>query len=194
LKCSFIMNTTRDCTCNRLFLVITMLRNLNMHIEIYLYSWSFDTTFFLEMAYILFIGYRSSILFCILCKPNISIGLHRCYIFSHELIITCIFLSMYGTGTCGQDPMLLPFFLKTFFHINNILQLSMYHCMTYTGADPGGGASPGARHPPPLKLEKIRFVYVKSWFFTRNTPSARRNFFKCAPPNLKSWIRPWYIQ
>ena len=62
-----------------------------------------------------------------------------------------------STGTCGQDPMLLPFFLfsfyyfflwdvdptpfffsffvfvwtSTFFHINNILQLSMYHCMTY---------------------------------------------------------------
>ena len=51
------------------------------------------------------------------------------------------------------------------------------------------------------KLEKIWFFGVKSWFFTRNTPtmfappSARRNFFKCAPPppppNLKSWIRPW---
>ena len=41
------------------------------------------------------------------------------------------------TGTCGQDPMLLTlfyflFFLaSTFCHINNILQLSMYHCMTY---------------------------------------------------------------
>ena len=46
MKCSFIMNTTRDCTCNCLFLVITMLRNLNMHIEIYLCSWSSDTTFF----------------------------------------------------------------------------------------------------------------------------------------------------
>ena len=38
--------------------------------------------------------------------------------------------------------------------------------------------------------------FVKSCFFTRNTPkmfaapSARRNFLKCAPPNLKSWIRP----
>jgi hypothetical protein len=52
------------------------------------------------------------------------------------------------------------------------------------------------RAPPPLKLEKIRFFGVKSWFFTRNTPkffappSARRKFFMCAPPNLKSWIRP----
>ena len=39
----------------------------------------------------------------------------------------------------------------------------------------------------PLKLEKILFFGVKSWFFTRNTPkmfapfSARRNFFKYAP-------------
>ena len=44
----------------------------------------------------------------------------------------------------------------------------------------------------PLKLEKIWFFGVNSWFFTRNTPkifaplSARRNSFKCAPPNLKS--------
>ena len=48
----------------------------------------------------------------------------------------------------------------------------------------------------PLHLEKIWFFCVKSWFFTRNTPkifappSVRRNFFKCVPPNLKSWIRP----
>ena len=46
----------------------------------------------------------------------------------------------------------------------------------------------GAHPPPPLKLEKIRFFGVKSWFFTRNTPtifappSARCNFSKCAPP------------
>ena len=39
------------------------------------------------------------------------------------------------------------------------------------------------RRAPPLKLEKIWFFGVKSWFFTRNTPniiappSARRNFF-----------------
>jgi hypothetical protein len=53
--------------------------------------------------------------------------------------------------------------------------------------------------PPSLKLETIWFFGVKSWFFTRNTPnifappSARRNFFKFAPPpNLKSWIHPCY--
>jgi hypothetical protein len=47
------------------------------------------------------------------------------------------------------------------------------------------------------------FVYIiivcPRAFLTRNTakmfapPSARRNFFKCAPPNLKSWIRPWCL-
>ena len=57
------------------------------------------------------------------------------------------------------------------------------------------GGSKGGRT---LKLEKIWFFGIKSWFFTRNTttifapPSARPNFFKCAlPPNLNSWIRPW---
>jgi hypothetical protein len=45
--------------------------------------------------------------------------------------------------------------------------------------------------------KRYDFFCVKWWFFTRNTPkmfappSARRNFLKCAPPNLKSWIRPW---
>ena len=49
------------------------------------------------------------------------------------------------------------------------------------GAHPAAGCAP-------LKLEKIWFFGVKSWFFTRNTPkifappSARRNIFKCAPP------------
>ena len=49
------------------------------------------------------------------------------------------------------------------------------------------GAHPGALPPTSLKLKKIWFVGVKSWFFTRNTPtifsppSARRNFFKYPP-------------
>jgi hypothetical protein len=54
------------------------------------------------------------------------------------------------------------------------------------GGSSGGG---GGAHPAhaPLKLEKIWFFGVKSWFFTRNTPtifafpSTRRNFFKCTP-------------
>jgi hypothetical protein len=52
---------------------------------------------------------------------------------------------------------------------------------------------------PPSAIGKNMIFWRKSWFFTRNTPnnfappSARRYFFKCAPSNLKSWIRPWYI-
>ena len=44
------------------------------------------------------------------------------------------------------------------------------------------------RSAPPLKLEKIWFFGIKSWFFTRNTPtifappSARHNFFYMHPP------------
>ena len=44
--------------------------------------------------------------------------------------------------------------------------------------------------------KKYYFFGVKSWFFTRNThkisvpPFAWCNFFKCAPPNFKSWILP----
>ena len=44
----------------------------------------------------------------------------------------------------------------------------------------------GGSRSAPLKLEKIRFFAVKSWFITRNTqtifapPSARCNVFKCA--------------
>ena len=60
-------------------------------------------------------------------------------------------------------------------------------CIIYnSGADPGGGDAPCAR-PPPKIGKKIWFFGVKSWFFRRNTPkifappSARRNFFKCAP-------------
>jgi hypothetical protein len=75
------------------------------------------------------------------------------------------------------------------------------HCMSllvnYHSFDSRRGSSGGRTRRPPLKLEKILFFGVKSWFFTRNTPtifappSARRNFFQCAPPNLKSWIRHW---
>ena len=48
----------------------------------------------------------------------------------------------------------------------------------------------------PLKLEKIRFFGIKSWFFTRNTPtnftppSVRRNFFKCVPPKWNPGSAP----
>jgi hypothetical protein len=85
------------------------------------------------------------------------------------------------------DQVTMPRWVPTGIHMHHDI------IKQYQGRIQGGGA-PGAR--PPLKLEKIWFFGVKSWFFTRNTqkyfapPSARRNFFKCAPPNLKSWIRP----
>ena len=73
-----------------------------------------------------------------------------------------------------------------------ILNINALHFMCR-----GGSMGGHTRHVSPLKLEKIWFLGVKSWFFTRNTskifvpPFARHNFFKCTPPNFKSWIRPW---
>ena len=51
------------------------------------------------------------------------------------------------------------------------LRWFMYDTLTspFTGADKGGWAR--RRRAPPLKLEKIWFFGVKSWFFTRNTPT-----------------------
>jgi hypothetical protein len=70
---------------------------------------------------------------------------------------------------------------------HNIYIYILYGCHLLLDVCRGG--SRGGVHPThaPLKLEKIWFFGVKSWFFTRNTPtifappSARRNFFKCAP-------------
>jgi Na+/melibiose symporter-like transporter len=88
------MNTTRDCTCNRLFLVITMLRNLNMHIEIYLCSWLFDSSFFSGMAYVYFIYriYEHPSCFAYYVNPTFRLVYIGVIFLSHELIITCIFI------------------------------------------------------------------------------------------------------
>ena len=66
------------------------------------------------------------------------------------------------------------------------------------GADPGGGGEQPARAPPKIGKNMI-FFFVKSWFFTRNTPkifappSARHNFFKCAPLTWNPGSAPvWY--
>ena len=62
-----------------------------------------------------------------------------------------------------------------------------------SGADPGGRTR---RAPPPLKLEKIWFFLRKIVIFHTKYPNNFRaslrsaQFSKCAPPNLKSWIRP----
>ena len=60
LKCRLIMNTTRDCTCNRLFFIITMLGNLNAHWNLFVQLIIWYRFFFSGMAYILFIGYMST--------------------------------------------------------------------------------------------------------------------------------------
>jgi hypothetical protein len=83
---------------------------------------------------------------------------------------------------------------QTAIYIWVIVWTPLIHCVGCGGGSGGGGEHPASA---PLKLEKMWLFGVKSWFFRRNTPtffappSARRNFFKCAPPNLKSWIRPW---
>ena len=59
-------------------------------------------------------------------------------------------------------------------------------CPRAQGRIQGGGAHPA--HPPPLKLEKVRFCLRKIVIFHTKypknfaPPSARRNFFKCDPP------------
>jgi hypothetical protein len=92
LKCSFIINTTHDCTCNRLFFVITMLRNLNMHIEIYLCSWSFDTVFLLSGIHFIYRIYEHASCFAYYLIPTFRLVYIGVIFFSHEFIITCIFI------------------------------------------------------------------------------------------------------
>jgi hypothetical protein len=125
--------------------------------------------------------------------------------------------------TQSENPYMICLFSSYYCQENTLYWVLTIFSRPYTGAGSGGAHPTRAR---PLKLEKIWFFGVKSWFFTRNTskmfalpsaiekiwffgvkswfftrnipkifapPSARRNFFKCAPPNLKSWIRPCYI-
>jgi hypothetical protein len=59
----------------------------------------------------------------------------------------------------------------------------------------GGGAHP--THAPPKIGKNMIFCRKIVIFHTKYPnifmpPSARCNFFKCTPPNLKSWIHPWY--
>ena len=60
----------------------------------------------------------------------------------------------------------------------------------YTGADPGGGAHP-ARAPP--KMGKNKIFWHKIVIFHTKYPKYGAFFLSAPPPNLKSWIRPWYI-
>ena len=96
-----------------------------------------------------------------------------------------------------------------------LLRQSLLRQWPIAGVDPGGGAHQARA---PLKLEKIWFFGVKSWFFTRNTPTIfpfpsaigknkifwrkivifhtqypQKKILSAPPPNFKSWIRPWIV-
>jgi hypothetical protein len=87
-----------------------------------------------------------------------------------------------------------------FFKINTKISTSFRRSMLISfgidvpGADPWGRAHPA--RVPTLTLEKLWFFGVKSWFFTRNTPTifappcARHTFFKCASLTWNPWSAP----
>ena len=59
----------------------------------------------------------------------------------------------------------------------------------------GGGGTHPARPPPKIGKNKIfwREIVIFHTKYPNNFRAYLRSaqFFKCAPPNLKSWIRPW---
>ena len=93
------------------------------------------------------------------------------------------------TGVPGENHWLVACHWQTLSH--NVVSSTPHHEPVQTHNFSGDrywlqgriqGGPPGTH--PPLKLEKIWFFGIKSWFF-----------FKCAPPpDLKSWIRPWIAQ
>jgi hypothetical protein len=106
-------------------------------------------------------------------SPRVDMSLHSGTLFwfwaNQSLLV-------YLNATCLVEKQQISKSCKLCFTLIQRLHLSVIN----SGANTGGGA-------PPLKLENIWFFGVKSWFFTRNTPtifappSARRSFFKCAP-------------
>jgi hypothetical protein len=63
--------------------------------------------------------------------------------------------------------------LDGFFH-----EMQIIVCAVFGECHPRGGSKGGGGGAPSLKLGKIWFFGIKSWFFTRNTP----NNFLSAPP------------
>ena len=88
-------------------------------------------------------------------------------------------LLVFLNATCLVEKQQISKSCKLCFTLIQRLHLSVIN----SGADTGGAHQARA----PLKLEIIWFFGVKSWFFTRNTPTI---FLLSVPPNLKSWIRP----
>jgi hypothetical protein len=101
----------------------------------------------------------------------------------------------------SQDT-ILRFLFLTWKISQNFTKILVENCrirLYIRGGSSGGGRGGRTRPAPPLKLDKIWFFGVKSWFFTRNIPnifappSARRNVFKCARPQLGILDPPLYI-
>ena len=80
-------------------------------------------------------------------------------------------------------------FWKSAERLKNYENLKMVNLLPIFYKHRGGsrGSRGGGQVLPPKIGKKYDFFGVKSWFFTRSTPkifappSARRNFFKCAP-------------
>ena len=101
-------------------------------------------------------------------------------------------LFLYTNCWISLDGITTVILIVIFIHIPSVYEFARY--IWSRGGFRGGGRT---RRAPPLKLEKIWFFWRKIVIFHTKypkiftPPSARRNFFKCAPPpNLKSWIRP----
>ena len=112
----------------------------------------------------------------------LDVRFYRCWITFQlfDIEIRTIPKKRHNIWSHGKRGQILNF-QKTFLMVYNEI----------SGADPAGHTR--RVPPPPLKLEKIRFFGVKSWFLTRNTPKklapppARRNFFNCPPPPTPTW-------
>ena len=71
-----------------------------------------------------------------------------------------------------------PFSNIDFFHVHNILQLSMYHCMTYNKYNQTvvsrGGSRAGCASPPPPKIGKNKIFWRKIVIFHTKYPKIFR--------------------
>jgi hypothetical protein len=99
-------------------------------------------------------------LLCILCY--IGIIQYYCYIL---LFYCCTVLCVYITH-CTYIYLIIVMILPL---LGPWLEINTFVCL-FINNDQGRIQGGRTRRAPPLKLEKIWFVGVKSWFFTRNTP------------------------